>query len=593
MGAAQDRFVDVARPAWPDPTELRVGLGCMRMSTDSDRDEQAAYETIAAAVDAGITVFDTAHAYGHGAHELGHNERLLAQALRACAAAQTARIVTKGGMTRRGGGWVPDCRAKAILGDCEESLAALDGLAIDLYLLHAPDPRTPWRTSMRALARLLSEGMVRRVGISNVNRDQFDEALDIVEVTAVENALSVYDDSALRGGIVERCSERGAALIAHSPLGGPRRVSGLVRQPVLQEVAAAHHATPAEVALAWLLQLSPAVIAIPGARRPATVRSCARATGLELSAGERAQLADAFGRVRTNRVERPPTRDDTEVVMVMGIPGAGKSRVADDFVARGYLRLNRDARGGSLRDLAAVLDEELASGARQIVLDNTYLTRATRSHVVETAHRHGIAVRCVWCDTPLAQAQVNLVERILERFGSLPAPEELRALARREPGILTPTSQMRTVRVLESPSPQEGFAAVERLTFAREPAPERRREGVFVAAGAMTRPGWKAALAETAPGSAHLVFDWNPAGAMDALVAGVDRLSAAVSGTVEGTLCAHAAGPPVCWCRPPLPGLPLAFARAHEVDPLRSTLVGTGPAHRTLAATLGCRYIPV
>jgi aryl-alcohol dehydrogenase-like predicted oxidoreductase len=565
----------------------------MRMSTDSERDERAAYKTIAAAVDAGITVFDTARAYGHGAHELGHNERLLARALRACAAHQTARIVTKGGMTRLGGGWVPDGRAKAILGDCEASLAALDGLAIDLYLLHAPDPRTPWRTSMRALARLLSEGMVRRVGISNVNRDQFDEALGIVEVAAVENALSVYDDGALRGGIVERCSETGTAVIAHSPLGGPRRASGLVRQPVLQQIAAARHATAAEVALAWLLQLSPAVIAVPGARRPATVRSCARAAGLDLSAGERTLLAGAFGRVRTNRAERPSARDDAEVVMVMGIPGAGKSRVAEDFAGRGYVRLNRDARGGSLRDLAAVLDDELASGVRQIVLDNTYLTRATRSHVVDTAHRYGSAVRCIWCDTPLAQAQVNLVERILERFGSLPAPEELRALARREPGILTPTSQMRTLRELEPPSPQEGFAVVERLAFARAPLSGRRRVGVFVAAGAMTRPGWDAALAEGDPSVPHLVFDWNPAGTADALLAGVDRLSAAVSGVVEGALCPHAAGPPVCWCRPPLPGLPLAFARAHEVDPSRSTLVGTGPAHRTLAATLGCRYIPV
>jgi predicted kinase len=247
------------------------------------------------------------------------------------------------------------------------------------------------------------------------------------------------------------------------------------------------------------------------------------------------------------------------VVIVMGIPGAGKSRVAEAFAARGYVRLNRDERGGSLRDLATVLDDELASGARRIVLDNTYLTRSTRSHVVDTAHRYGSSVRCIWCDTPLAQAQVNLVERILERFGSLPAPEELRALARREPGLLT----------------------------------ERRRGGVFVAAGAVTRPGWDAALAESDPGVPHLVLDWNPAGTADALLAGVDRLSSAVSGVVEGALCPHAAGPPVCWCRPPLPGLPLAFARAHEVDPLRSTLIGTGPAHRTLAATLGCRYIPV
>ena len=105
--------------------------------------------------------------------------------------------------------------------------------------------------------------------------------------------------------------------------------------------------------------------------------------------------------------------DDGDVVLVMGIPGAGKSRVAEDYVTRGYARLNRDERGGTLRGIAAALDEHLASGVRQVVLDNTYLTRATRSYVIEVAGKHGVAARCIWLDTPLAQAQVNLVERLL------------------------------------------------------------------------------------------------------------------------------------------------------------------------------------
>src|SRR5579859_657538 len=150
----------------------------MRLSTDQNRDEELALETIAAAVEAGVTLFDTARAYGHGANELGHNERLLSRALRRCGAQSSVRIVTKGGMTRPGGAWVPDGRAKAILADCEASLSALDGLAIDLYLLHAPDPRTPWRTSVRALSRLTDTGLVRRVGLANVNRLQLDEALE-------------------------------------------------------------------------------------------------------------------------------------------------------------------------------------------------------------------------------------------------------------------------------------------------------------------------------------------------------------------------------------------------------------------------------
>jgi aryl-alcohol dehydrogenase-like predicted oxidoreductase len=229
----------------------------MRLSTDEDRDEQRALLTIAAAAEAGITVFDTAHAYGRGESELGHNERLLAHSLRGCGAVETARIVTKGGMARTGGAWVPDGRARTIRAHCEGSLAALDGLPIDLYLLHAPDSRTPWRTSLRALARLVDDGLVPRVGLSNVNRTQLDEALELVPVCAVEVALGPLDDRAVRGGVVSRCAEAGIAVLAHTPLGGPRRVAVLLRNEVLAEVALANEATPAEVALAWLLGSSP------------------------------------------------------------------------------------------------------------------------------------------------------------------------------------------------------------------------------------------------------------------------------------------------------------------------------------------------
>jgi aryl-alcohol dehydrogenase-like predicted oxidoreductase len=563
----------------------------MRMSTDESRDEELALETIAAAAEAGMTVFDTARAYGRNGAELGHNERLLARGLRGCGADARARIVTKGGMTRTGGDWIPDGRAKAIRADCEASLAALDGLAIDLYLIHAPDPRTPWRTSVRALARLVDDGLVKRVGIANINRRLLDEALELAPVTAVQVALSPYDDRALRGGIVDRCAEKAIAVIAHSPLGGPRRAGRLARHEALAEVADARRATPAEVALAWLLQLSPAVIAIPGARRPETARSAARAARLALDASDQAVLARALAQPRPARRVRPGARDG-DIVLVMGIPGAGKSRVAEEYAARGYLRLNRDERGGSLRELAKILDEELSSGVRRVVLDNTYLTRSSRSYVIETASRHRVPTRCIWLDTPLAQAQVNLVERLLERFGSLPTPGELRALARREPGVHAPTSQMRALRELEPPSTDEGLAGIEHVPFARTPS-RGRRAGVFVAAAALTHSVWEAALEHGDRHARHLVFDWSPDGTPDALAAVAARLSAAVSGLVESALCPHAAGPPSCWCRPPLPGLPLAFARAHDVDPSRSRLVGTGPAHRTLANALGARYVAV
>ena len=273
----------------------------------------------------------------------------------------------------------------------------------------------------------------------------------------------------------------------------------------------------------------------------------------------------------------------------MGIPGAGKTRVAEDYVARGYVRLNRDERGGTLREVAEALAEELASGTKRVVLDNTYLTRAARSYVIEAAARHGAKTRCIWLDTPLAQAQVNVVERLLERFGSLPTPEDLREAAKREPGVHTPTTQMRTQRELEPPSEDEGFAVVEQVPYERAPS-GRPRAGVFVAAAALTSAGWERQGDPEAP---HLVFDWKPGGSADDLAAEVARLAKEVSGPVEAALCPHGGGPPICWCRPPLPGLPLAFARAHDVDPARSILVGTSPAHRTLATTLGARYVSV
>ncbi len=566
----------------------------MRLSTDENRDETLAGDTIAAAAEAGLTVFDTARAYGRGEAELGHNERLLAGALARCGAERSARIVTKGGMTRAGGAWVPDGRAKSIISDCEASRAALNGLPIEVYLIHSPDPRTPWRTSVRALARLVDEGVVRHVGLSNVNRWQLDEALELAPVAAVEVALSVYDDRALRGGIVERCAERGIAVIAHSPLGGPRRAAGLARRRTLADVADAHGVAPGEVALAWLLELSPAVIAIPGARRPETARSAARAADLRLDADERAVIGRVFGGSGQRRREPSrPRPDDAEVLLVIGIPGAGKSRVAEEYVAQGYVRLNRDERGGGLRELADALDEELSSGVRRVILDNTFLSRATRSYVIDVTSRHSIPARCIWISTPLAQAQVNLVTRLLGRFGTLPTPDELRTVARRAPGVLTPTSQMRALRELEPPSTDEGFAGVEVMPFTRTGPSGPARGGVFVAAAALRQTGWERAIQQGDRDAPHLVFDWSPGGAPDALGPCVARLTAAVSGPVSSALCPHAAGPPTCWCRPPLPGLPLAFARATELDPSSSILVGTGPAHRTLAATLGARYVPV
>ncbi len=565
----------------------------MRLSTHGAADEHLAYETIHASLQSGVSIFDTARAYARDDSDAGDNERMLAQILGATGSRLTARIVTKGGMSRRGGRWSPDGRARTLLSDCEASLRDLGGLPIDLYLIHAPDPRTQWSTSLRALERIASENMARHVGVSNVDRAQLEQALDAAPITAVQVALNPYDDAALRDGLVEYCAGRGIAVIAHSPLGGPLRVRRLARHPALGEIARRHGASAEQIALAWLLDLSHEIVAIPGARRPESARSAAAAAAIELGDDDRRLLAEALGRARPATRAQVKARAQGEVVLIMGIPGAGKSTLAADYVARGYQRLNRDLLGGSLRDLVAALDRALSEGARTLVLDNTWLQRAARSDVVEAAQKHGISTRCVWLDTPLAQAQLNAVERMVADAGGLPDPEAVRRRARTTPGWFLPTSQMRALRDLQAPKDDEGFSGVEKRPFARTTQAGRTRAAVFLAAGATARPGWQANVAGGGANRPVLVFEWLPQGAAEDLAAIAARVAACAAGAVDTAVCPHPGGPPRCWCRPPLPGLLVVFAHAHSVDMRSSMLVGVSAAHRALANAVGAQFILV
>ncbi|MFN0029493.1 MAG: aldo/keto reductase [Acidimicrobiales bacterium] len=611
-----------ARSLWLDPGEPRIGLGCMRLPSP----ERVA-ETVAAAVAAGTTVFDTARAYGP-------NERWLAAALKARDAGKGrggVRVVTKGGMARPDGAWRPDGRARAIRADCEASLDALDGLPIDLYLLHAPDPRVPLRTSLRALAALAREGLVARVGVCNVNLAQLEEALGEAPIAAVQIGLSLFDDHLERSGLLQRCEQAGITVMAHSPLGGPGRAARLCRRPELVAIGAGRGCGGGEVALRWLLDLSPNVVAIPGCTRPETIRSAMASTSVPLPIAERDTLRRAFRWPAVGTVEARATATGhraageggaavAEVVVIMGIPGAGKTQAATALTEAGHLRLNRDERGGSLRGVVDALDHALGSGTNRLVLDNTYLTRAARNEVIEVARRHDATIHCRWLDTPLAQAQINLTHRMLDtlaaavpqdvpyvpygmlRMGTMPVLPDaaaLRALAPRQPGLLSPSSQMRAQRQLEPPQHDEGFDTITRVPFARERPDDSAgsdgsdRPALLIAAAALDQPGGaEQASTLLSEGSGPvLLFGWDPDGD-----GGEVRTKASLLVAPEGTVvvtahCAHPGGPPSCWCRPPLPGLALAFARTHAVNLVAATVVGIGPAHRSMAAALGATYV--
>lgn len=599
---------------------IPIGLGCMRLSTLPERDDDAAIATLHAALDAGATLLDTANVYCHDDGDIGHNERLIATALARWRGDRSAiTIATKGGLTRPGGAWVPDGRAKALRSACEASCSALGVEQIDLYQLHAPDPRVPFLTGVRALAKLQQDGLIREIGLCNVGLAQVQAAREVAQIASVQVELSAVADSPLRNGVAEYCREHGIRLIAHSPLGGPRKRARLAKIPALREVAEARGASSEEVALAWLRDLAPAtILPIPGATRPESARSAANAPQLSLSAGERERLDDALPagrRFRAPRAERRPPREaPADVVLIMGYPAAGKSALARGWTEEGYARLNRDERGGRLAGLAEALDAGLAAGQRRFVLDNTYATRESRNAVIETAWEHGLNVRCQWPQTSLEDAQVNAVTRMLERHGQLLDPDALRALSRSDPASFPPRAQFDYRRDFEPPSPNEGFSAIEELPFVRTRDPNAKQRALIVEYDGVLIEGMSGEPGFAAGGDVRLLparaavlrhyrdegwlllgLSWQPgveegtisADAAEAAFAAVnDRLGV----DLETRYCPHRAGPPRCWCRKPLPGLGVQHIRDHRLDPSACVFVGRNPTDRLFAERLGFQY---
>jgi aryl-alcohol dehydrogenase-like predicted oxidoreductase len=332
----------------------------MRLSTEPDRDEARAIDVLHAAFDAGVTLLDTADAYCRDAGEAGHNERLIARALATWGGDRSRiRVATKGGLTRPHGEWIADGRARHLAAACEASRRALGVDRIDLYQLHALDPRTPLATSVRALAALQRDGLIAHVGLCNVNVGQIEEARRITDIAAVQVELSVWHDDHVLGGVAAYCVANGIRLIAYRPLGGPQRRRRTLSDPALMEVAARHGATTFEIALAWLRDLADAVVPIPGPTQVATALSGARAHRIHFTDEDRRQLDERFpaGQVlrRSRATMARPAASPTEgeVVLIMGLPGAGKSTAAQSFVAEGYARLNRDEDGGFAARAAA------------------------------------------------------------------------------------------------------------------------------------------------------------------------------------------------------------------------------------------------
>jgi aryl-alcohol dehydrogenase-like predicted oxidoreductase len=245
-----------------------------------------------AALDAGVTLVDTADAYARDESEFGHNEELVARALRSWSGdASSVLVATKGGHTRRGTDWELDGSPAYLRRACEASLRRLGVEAIGLYQFHRPDPATAWEESMGGLRALADDGLVRMVGISNASVPQIDAAREILgpALVGVQNQFSPgWRSSASE---LAHCASLGLAWLPWSPFGGVSAAGSLdAAAPEFAAVAEELGVSVYRVTLAWHLAQADVVVPIPGASRPESIADSAAAADLHLSPAHLARL---------------------------------------------------------------------------------------------------------------------------------------------------------------------------------------------------------------------------------------------------------------------------------------------------------------
>jgi aryl-alcohol dehydrogenase-like predicted oxidoreductase len=265
-----------------DLTVRRLGFGAMRVTGSGilgpPADPDEARRVLDRATELGVDFVDTADAYGPGV-----SERLLREA----GTPSAAVVATKGGLLRSpDGDWIrrgdPDYLRNAAL--CSRDRLGVE--TIDLYQYHAPDPDVPIEESIHALAELKDRGIVRHVGVSNVSAEQLDRARDVVSIATVQNEYSVADRT--HEDVLAACERAGIGFVPYFPLGGGDLGA---TADALADVAAAHDATPRQVALAWLLEHSPVILPIPGTSSVDHLEENVAAAALDLSDEEMARLS--------------------------------------------------------------------------------------------------------------------------------------------------------------------------------------------------------------------------------------------------------------------------------------------------------------
>ncbi len=615
--------------------QVPLALGLLRLSTEGRPDLEAAIEVIHHALNQGIRVLDTADSYGLDNKDLHYGETLVRKALENWDGPRDeVRVITKAGLARPKGRWLPNARPAHLREAVDGSLAALGVEQIFLFLLHVNDPGCPFEDSLSTLAELQQAGKIKHLGLCNVSVGEIRQAQHHFEVAAIQNEVSVMNRKRAAEGTLELASQLGIPFLAHRPLGGHAKTDKLLKNRAMKPIATKHDITPHQGALASLLDVGPPMLPLFGATKIESVDASLGALKVKLGHADRSALAakltfDAKPEALTDietvpvpKLEREFAVGDgpgtePEVVIVMGVQGAGKSSLVQSYVDAGYARLNRDIIGGKLDELVPMLAEHLGNGDNRVVLDNTYPTRLSRRPVIRTAHRAGVPVRCHHLATPMREALINVVLRTLDRYDRLLGPDELKELSKSDPNLPPPAALARWAAQFEPPQVDEGFAIVEEVPFQRRPAPELYGDakGLLLDVDGTIRqtksgeiyptdaddieilPGRRERLQQWLDDGWKLFFVSNQSGVSSGKLS-LQTAQACFDRTIEllglpvtdVAFCPHPAFPAGCFCRKPMPGMGIALACTHGLDPKQLVMVGDMTSDQAFAEAVGAVY---
>ncbi len=269
-----------------------IGLGAMPLSLDDRPPEEQAIAVIHRALDLGVTLIDTADAYCIDERDKHHNERLIAKAL-AAYGKDTADVIvaTKGGLMRPNGDWTTNGDPKHIKKTIHESYHALGGQKpIPLWQLHAPDPKFDISETLKPVREAVHEGLIRFVGLSNVDVRQVTQARDLVEIVSVQNQYNLWNRAPEKDGVLKYCETNGLTFLPWSPLGGWSRYEKVPALEAVAGIAREKNASPYQVVLAWMLAKSACIVPIPGASRVTSIVDSVGASDLQLTLEDRRRI---------------------------------------------------------------------------------------------------------------------------------------------------------------------------------------------------------------------------------------------------------------------------------------------------------------